>query len=172
MAHPVSRTNLFFGRLAGFVLATAAILAIGWIGWVIPSQSSGLELSAIELLQPQLPLLAILVLFGTLALLLSMVLPSGRSAGGLTGALLVANFFLIGIATINTDLQPLYEVTPLYFYQGGKAVEGIDWGAFIGLLGVSVVFALIAWWRFQRRDIRVGGEGGWRLSLPAVFQRG
>jgi hypothetical protein len=26
-----------------------------------------------------------------------------------------------------------------------------------------VVFAALAWWCFQRRDIRVGGEGGWQL---------
>jgi len=24
---------------------------------------------------------------------------------------------------------------------------------------------VIAWWRFERRDIRVGGEGGWRLPV-------
>ncbi len=28
---------------------------------------------------------------------------------------------------------------------------------------LSVLFAALAWWCFQRRDIRVGGEGGWRL---------
>ncbi len=30
-------------------------------------------------------------------------------------------------------------------------------------MAVAGVFALLAWWRFERRDIRVGGEGGWRL---------
>jgi hypothetical protein len=32
-------------------------------------------------------------------------------------------------------------------------------------LGVNILFALAAWWRFHMRDIRVGGEGGWRFSL-------
>jgi len=167
MAHPVSRTALFWGRLLGFVTATAVILLVSWLSWVIPSGRSGLELTWIKFLQPFLPLFAELLLFGTVALLLSMVLPSGRMAGMTTGGLLIANYLLIGLANINQDLKPIVKYTPLHYYQGGYAVSGLKWGWLAGLLAVSVVFVLLAWWRIQRRDIRVGGEGGWRLpSLP------
>jgi hypothetical protein len=30
-------------------------------------------------------------------------------------------------------------------------------------MGLAVLFLLLAWMLFERRDIRVGGEGGWRL---------
>jgi len=167
MAHPVSRTALFWGRLLGFVAATAVILLVSWLSWVIPAGRSGLELTWIKFLQPFLPLFAELLLFGTLALLLSMVLPSARMAGMTTGGFLIANYLLIGLANINQDLKPIVKYTPLHYYQGGYAVSGLNWGWLAGLLAVSVVFVLLAWWRFQRRDIRVGGEGGWRLpSLP------
>jgi ABC-2 type transport system permease protein len=85
----------------------------------------------------------------------------------ITGGLLVANYLTIGLANINESLQEIVEFTPLYYYQGGDAIRGVDatWPG--GLAAVAAVFALLAWWRFQRRDIRVGGEGGWRLpSLP------
>jgi len=36
---------------------------------------------------------------------------------------------------------------------------------FLGLLGVAALFTLVAWWRFQRRDIRVAGEGGWQFPM-------
>jgi len=167
MAHPVSRTALFWGRLLGFVTATAVILLVSWLSWVIPSGRSGLELTWIKFLQPFLPLFAELLLFGTVALLLSMVLPSGRMAGMTTGGLLIANYLLIGLANINQDLKPIVKYTPLHYYQGGYAVSGLKWGWLAGLLAVSAIFAVLAWWRFQRRDIRVGGEGGWRLpALP------
>jgi ABC-2 type transport system permease protein len=39
----------------------------------------------------------------------------------------------------------------------------VEW--LLGLLGVAALFTLLAWWRFERRDIRVGGEGGWQLPL-------
>ncbi|MFZ5918057.1 MAG: ABC transporter permease subunit [Chloroflexota bacterium] len=163
MAHPVSRTALFFGRLLGFILAMVMILLVSWLSWVIPAPSSGMDLTWIEFLRPFAPLLVQLLLFGALALLLSLVLPSGRMAGMFTGGLLVGNYLVLGLSNINENLKAIVEYTPLYYYQGGKAISGINWQWLAGLLAVTLVLALLAWWRFQRRDIRVGGEGSWRL---------
>jgi ABC-2 type transport system permease protein len=172
LAYPVSRTALFWGRVLGFVTAMVVILLLGWLSWVIPAESTGMNLTWIQFLRPFVPLFAQLVLFGTLALLLSLVLPSVRMAGMLTGGLLIANWLLIGLANINEDLKAIVEYTPLYYFQGGKAVDGLEWGWLAGLLGVSLLFTLLAWWRFQRRDIRVGGEGGWNLpALSGLFRR-
>jgi ABC-2 type transport system permease protein len=171
ISYPVSRSDFFWGRLAGFCLATAAILIISWLGWLIPAGNSGLGLDAIQLLRPFLPLFVILILFGAAALFFSMLLPSARSAAGLAGALLVINFLLVGLANINPDLQVIYEMTPLYFYQGGSAVEGVDWTNLLGLAGIALVLSLLAWWSFQRREIRVGGEGGWKLPKLALGGR-
>jgi ABC-type transport system involved in multi-copper enzyme maturation permease subunit len=116
--------------------------------------------------------LAVLLLFGTLALLLSMLLPSVRIAAMISGALLVADFLLLGLSNSNQDLKSIVKFTPLYYYQGGDAVTGLNWGWLGGLLAVSVLFALFAWLLFRRRDIRVGGERSWRLpSLRAVLRK-
>jgi len=116
---------------------------------------------------PLLSLLAELLLFGTMSLLLSMVLPSRRLAATAAGLLLVASFFITGLAKINEDLESLARLSPLNYYQAQDAFQGLNVAWLAGLLAVAVLFAALAWWRFQRRDIRVGGEGGWRLpSLP------
>jgi ABC-2 type transport system permease protein len=173
MSHPISRTALFWGRVLGFLAVMILILFVGWLSWVIPSQGTEMNLTWIEFLRPFLPMFAELALFGTLALLLSLVLPSVRMAGMLTGGLLIGNYLLIGLANLNEDLKAFIEYTPLYYYQGGKAIDGLDWAWLGGLAGVSLLFILLAWWRFQSRDIRVGGEGGWNLtSLFYVFRRG
>jgi ABC-2 type transport system permease protein len=173
MSYPVSRTALFWGRWLGFVAATIVILLVSWLSWLIPSGSSGMELTWIELLRPFVPLLAELLLFGTLALLLSMVLPSTRLAGMLTGGLLVGNFLLNGLANSNKDLKAIVKYTPLYYHQGGKAIDGLNWEWLAGLAAATVIFILLAWWRFQKRDIRVGGEGSWRLPpLRRLLRRG
>ncbi|UCD99968.1 MAG: ABC transporter permease subunit [Chloroflexota bacterium] len=163
LAYPVSRSAFFWGRLLGFLAATALILFASWLGWLIPSGSTGLQLSAIELLRPFLPLFTVLVLFGASALLFSMLLPSGRTAIGLAGGLLVVSFLFVGLANLNSALEAIYAYTPLYYFQGGEAVAGLDWAKFLGLTAVAIVIVLLAWWRFQRREIRVGGEGGWKL---------
>jgi ABC-2 type transport system permease protein len=167
IAYPISRSGMFWGRVIGFLLATAVILIFAWLGWVIPLAGPGLEVNAFKILLPFIPLFAFLVLLGVLTLLFSLLLPAARLAGGLSGALLVANYLLVGLSSMNPDLKPIFELTPMYFFQGGMAIEGLDWGALLGLFGFALLFALLAWWRFQRREIRVGGEGGW--SLPRLL---
>jgi ABC-2 type transport system permease protein len=163
MAYPVSRAGVFWGRLLGYFTGVLIILVVSWLTWFLPSGGTGLELSALEFARPFLPLLVQLFLFSLLALLLSMILPSSKMAGGLTGGILVANYLLIGLSNLNDELEPFMEYTPLKYYQGGAAMSGINWEWLLSMLGITVILALVAWWRFQRRDIRVGGEGGWRL---------
>jgi ABC-2 type transport system permease protein len=163
MAHPVSRTALFLGRLLAFVAATVAILAICWLGLVVPMSWSSMEIGWGTIWLPLLSVLAELLLFGAMALFFSMFLPSRRLAATTAGLLLVASFFITGLAKLNQDLEPIAKLSPLTYYQAQEAFQGLNGTWLAGLLAAAVVFAALAWWRFQRRDIRVGGEGGWRL---------
>jgi len=63
MAHPVSRAGFFWGRLLGCVTAVLIILFVGWLTWWAPSRNTDLDLTAVELARPFLPLLAELLLF-------------------------------------------------------------------------------------------------------------
>ncbi|MFQ5854723.1 MAG: ABC transporter permease subunit [Anaerolineae bacterium] len=166
LAYPVSRTALFLGRLLGLVVATTAIFAIMWLSFVIATFWSSIGVGWSELVLPFLSLLAVVLLFGTLAILLSMLLPSRRLAAMTAGIVVVASFFLTSLARIDEDLETIAKLSPLNYYQSGDAIQGLNSTWFGGLLAVAALFTLLAWWRFQRRDIRIGGEGGWRLSLP------
>lgn len=172
LSHPISRSALYWGRVLAYVVALVAILGVAWLSWVIPSRGSGMGLTPLEFLRPFGPLLAELLLFGALAVLLSLVMPSSRSAGMLAGGLLVANYLLVGLANINEDLKAIVDWTPLHFYQGGYAAAGLKWGWLGGLLAAAALLASLGWWRFRQRDIRVGGEGGWRLpALRRLLRR-
>ena len=166
LAYPLSRTALFVGRLLAFVAATIGILVLSWLGFVIAMTWSTLDVGWAELLLPMLSLLAILLFFGNLALLLSMVVPSRRLAAMLTAILLVAGYLISSLARIDEDLKNVAKLSPFNYYQGGEAINGLNVTWFVGLLAAAAVFAVLAWWFFQRREIRVGGEGSWRLSLP------
>ncbi len=172
LAHPVSRTALFSGRLLGLALALTLILGIGWLSWALPAGSVGLGLSWLELLLPFLPLLALLLLFAAVALLFSMVMPAARIAGMLTGALMVANYLLLTLSRIDDRLEPLVRFTPLNYYQGGAAVDGLDGNSPASLLAAAALATVVSSFLFLRRDIRVGGERGWSLpSLKPGFRR-
>ena len=177
MAHPVSRRALFWGRLGAFALTTLAIMALSWLGLFLPTYWTRLDVGGLELAWPFLSLLGVLLLFGTLALLLSMVLPSRRTTAMTTGLLLVASYFVTSLARIIDDLKTVSKLSPLSYYQGGQAIDGLNVTWLVGLLAFSALFAILAWWRFERRDIRVGGEGGrerpawWRSLFRRVAAR-
>jgi ABC-2 type transport system permease protein len=163
LAHPISRTSLFLSRALALIAATIIILLVCWLSWAVPSGQTQLDLTWLEFLLPFVPLLAQLLLFGALALLLSFLLPSTRLAGMTTGFLLVGNYLLMGLYRLNDNLETAVKLTPLYYYQGGDAVAGLEWNWLAGILAVTLLFTAVAWFLFQRRDIRVGGEGSWKL---------
>jgi ABC-2 type transport system permease protein len=163
LAHPVSRAALFVGRGLAFLIATIGILAICWVGFLIGLPGSGLGLNGVDLVKPFISLFAQLMLYGTLALVLSMLLPSRRMAAMTSGIVMVASFFITALGRMDNNLETLAKISPMNYYQGGLAIDGLKWSWAIGLLVISALFVFIAWWRFEHRDIRVGGEGGWRL---------
>jgi ABC-2 type transport system permease protein len=164
LAYPISRTSLFWGRLAGFVLSILAILFITWIGFIAILSTSHLGLSAWEMALPLLDLLAVLAFFATLTVLFSMLLPSRRLAAMTAGLLLVASYFMSTLVRLDVNLKDIDRLNPLHYYGGGYSVQRLEWGWFLGLLGFGALFGVLGWWLFLRRDIRVGGEGSWNLA--------
>jgi ABC-2 type transport system permease protein len=166
LAHPISRTGLFVGRLMAFVVATIILFAIGWLGLVLPTLAIEFEATWLEVALPFVSLLSVTLLFGALALLLSMVLPSRRLAAMVSGMLVVASYFITSLARLDDSLEGVARLSPLNYYQGGDAMLGLNGTWLTGLLGVALLFAAAAWWLFQRRDVRVAGEGGWQVWQP------
>ncbi len=164
LAHPVSRSGLFWGRFLAFMTVTAGILLLTWLGFVAGLSSAGWKgVNLFKLLLPHVDLFAILMLFGALALLLSLALPSRTLAASLTGALLVASYFVTSLARVSDKLASINDLSPLKYYEGGRAVDNLEGAHLLGLLGTMLLFTLLAWWLFERRDVRVSGTGSWKL---------
>jgi len=163
LAHPVGRTAMFWGRWAGLIVATGAILLLAWLGWAVTLPFTNFDISAVNLLLGYVPMWALLALFGALALLFSMLLPSARLAAMSAGALLVGNWLLSGLAALNENVRAVLDLTPWALFQGGEAIIDLAWGPALALIAIAVALAAAAWWLFLRRDIRVGGERSWSL---------
>jgi ABC-2 type transport system permease protein len=165
LAYPVGRSQLFWGRAGAFAAALAGILVIGWLGFCALLGSSGLPLTWGEMALPFLPVLAQGLVYGALALLLSMVLPSRSMAAMGAGIVMVASYFLSSLSSINEKLAAIARLLPYDYFQGGEALNGLRMDWLLGLLVVSLVLMVLTWLLFLQRDIRLGGEGSWHLPV-------
>jgi ABC-2 type transport system permease protein len=167
VTHPVGRGGLFWGRVAAFAGASVGILFLGWLGFVVLLGGSSLQVTLGQMALPFVDVWAQALIFGALALLLSMTLPSRSMAAAAAGAILVASYMLSSLSGLNPGLAAVARWLPYHYFQGGAAINGLQWTSFLGLLAASVVLAVLAGQLFERRDIRVTGEGGWLLpALP------
>lgn len=172
VAQPVSRSALYWGRLLAWLVSLIVILVLGYIGIMFATTYSIMELDAVVTMRPFASMFALLFFFAGLALLLSMLLPSRRSASMLAGIVLVGGFFVDGLSGISDTLKDVVTFIPNHYYQGSTWADGFQGDYFLILTGFGLAFMLAAWFAFLRRDIRIGGEGGWKLTLPKFLRRG
>jgi ABC-2 type transport system permease protein len=165
LAHPVRRRDLIVGRWLAFCVALAGILALAWLGLIIATTFTSIKFGWLDVALPLVSLFGIVIWFGGLALVLSLILPSRRLAASLTGLILAASYFTTSFARISPSLKALARWSPLTYYQGGAALDGFNTGDFAGLLLMAIIFVMLGVWLFQRRDIRIAGEGGWQLPF-------
>ena len=160
LAQPISRSAVFWSKLAALVVTLILILAITWGGFVLGLASTdGFNIDQGQLIRPFVSLFAILLLFLSLALMLSMILPTSGSASMVTNLVLIASFFITSLAQIYDRLEPLNRYSPLRYYQGGRALSGYNVEYLIILFGISVLFIGVSWFLFEKRDLHFGGTG-------------
>lgn len=165
LAHPVSRAGLFWGRVLALVAGVLVICAVGWLGFSVLLGRSALGVSWGQMALPFAPLAVQMIVYGGSALVLSTVLPSRSAAAAVAGLIMVASYLLSSMGRIVDGLGNVARLLPYEHYQGSAALNGLDMAPLLGLLAAAAIMALLGWWRFERHDVRVVGEGEWRLRL-------
>ncbi len=165
ITHPVGRSAFFFGRALGVLAASVSIHLLGWLGFSLMLGRSSLGFNWGQMLSPFLSLLAQTLVYLTLGLLLSMLLPSRGLSAMLTGLVVVASYFVSSLSFMDERMATLAKLMPYHYFQTVLSFAELNAGWLLGLLGVSLLMTLLAWWRFLRRDIRLSGEGSWRVPL-------
>jgi ABC-2 type transport system permease protein len=165
IAHPVGRTPFFYGRLLGLLMASVSIMFLAWLGFCLTLGSASMDLSWGQMVVPFLPLLMQMLVYASLALVLSMFLPARSLATMVSGAVMVASYFLSSLAFMDTRIQVIAKALPYDYFQTVFDFQELNLTWLAGQLGVCLVMILLTWIRFIRRDIRLSGEGSWRLPI-------
>lgn len=161
-AYPVNRLSIFAARLLAMLLSMVLILILSWLGFLLTVSGTGLELvGAGQFALPHLELLVLMIFFFGLTLLLSQILPTRSAATGVASGLLLASYVLKMLLELDDSLVDIERFSPLHYIKGGYAIEGLNANWMMGLLGAGLLFIILAAWRFERRDLRMSGEGSW-----------
>jgi ABC-2 type transport system permease protein len=161
MAHPVGRPSFFWGRLLGLLGATLAIMILAWFGFSVLLGRSSMGFSWGQMAIPFLPLLVQTLLYATLGLVLSMLLPSRSIAAMVTGAIMILSYLISSLSFMNERLDLIARLLPYHYYQTVLSFQQLNLTWLFALLGISLVMTILAYVRFFRRDIRLSGEGSW-----------
>ncbi|MEM0897033.1 MAG: ABC transporter permease subunit [Verrucomicrobiota bacterium] len=162
LAQPVGRAAIFLGRFAALIAGILVILFVGWLGlWIGVLRAEKLDFSPGDLALPCVSILVVTILYTTLALLLSALLPTRTSAAMFVGVYAFAGYLVTTLSRSIAGLETVARFSVQSYFEGDIGA-GFRASPLLGLMAVAMIFAALAWLAFRDADIRVAGEGGWR----------
>ena len=165
LAHPISRSQIFWGRLLSFLVSLILILGFGWFGlWLGVLKAESMNFSPLKLWLPYLSVFAVTWLFACLSFALSMVMPSRSAAAMISGIIVLAGYIITNLSKAIKGLESWALFSPITYFQS-NALMGLKLNPLTVLFVSSVIFVAFAWKAFVNRDIRVAGDGGWKIPF-------
>ena len=165
LAHPVSRGQLFWGRVVAFTVSLSCIIGFGWLGlWIGVAKAESMNFSPFQLVLPYLSVFVVTWFFACFSLALSMCVPSRSSAAMISGIVVLAGYIITTLSKAIKGLESWAIFSPLTYYQS-NAMKGLEIDPFIKLFLAALLFLFLARTGFRLRDIRVAGDGGWKLPF-------
>ena len=165
MAHPISRSQIFWGRLLSFLLSLILIIGFGWFGlWLGVLKAESMNFSPVKLWLPYLSVFAVTWLFACLSFALSMIMPSRSAAAMFSGIIVLAGYIITNLSKAIKGLESWALFSPITYFQS-NAMMGLKLNPLTVLFVSSVIFVAFAWKAFVNRDIRVAGDGGWKIPF-------
>ncbi len=149
IAHPVGRHPFFWGRTLGLLGATVSIMILGWLGFSILLGRSSIGFNWGQMAIPFITLLVQTLVFATLALVLSMLLPSRNLSAMVSGAFLVISYIIPSLSFLDQRLDMISRVLPYRYFQSVLSFNELNLTWQFALLGSCLIMVVIAWLRFQ-----------------------
>lgn len=157
LSHPVSRASLALQRVAAYVAAVLAVLAVFLVAMLLIAGPAGFDsIPAARLVAMHLHLAAFAVLFGTLTYAVGAA--TGRRAFALaTGSgFAVLAYAMSGLIPQMEGLAWVRDWSPFTWLTGSAPlVNGVDATHLTIMLTLSAVFVALGTVAFQRRDLAV-----------------
>jgi ABC-2 type transport system permease protein len=163
MAQPVARSTMVLQKCLAFCVGAAIVVGLGFVGFVVSIPFVSIDITLGDAAVASANLLPITLLFFAFSLWLGAAAPNRGIAAGIAVAVATATYFVNGLASGVHEISGLRYASPFYYYGAGlPLVKGIDWPHVTLLMGIALLFLLLALQAFERRDIATGGAASLR----------
>jgi ABC-2 type transport system permease protein len=156
VANPVSRAQVALARLAALVVLLTVLASVAALTLVVLAPSTGLDegLSAGRLVAGTLAAMLVALTFAAIAFAIGAATGRRSAALGIAAAIAVAGYVVEGLTQQVTALEALGGGNPWHWLLTGDPLrQGLTWHTWALPLAVTVVLAVVALPRLNRRDL-------------------
>ncbi len=151
---PVPRWRVALERYGAVLVAAVAALLFIWLGILLFAQASSFSVDAGRVAVASLAMLPLELITVSLVFALAGLIPPGAVIG-------IMSVFL-GVSFLAYLLKTLLKLPDwvlnlsIFHQYGTPLLDGLNWGAFVGMLLVALALLALGVWQFAVRDVEVG----------------
>lgn len=154
LAQPVSRSRIYWHKLAACVVVLTVISLLMALGIIVGAAILGESISTVSVFQASLMQLLLALFLSILAYMIGAATGSRVLAGSISGIYAFAGYMVTTLAPIADVLEKLNYISPYRYFMTTRVLEnGIAAKNIIPLLLGSALLSIIGWYFFTRRNI-------------------
>ncbi|MEX0616372.1 MAG: ABC transporter permease subunit [Candidatus Woykebacteria bacterium] len=156
LANPIPRFQVVVEKFILMILTTAILSSITAISLIIGTQSIGMDVNPMRIVDVMISVSLLALAFGSISLALSAATGSRSIGIGISASLAVISFFLYGLSPIVNFLKDYQKFSLSYYYSENNPLKnGLKLEHMAVFIAVTLVFLLISIVSFQKRDLKI-----------------
>lgn len=156
LSHPVKRWQLVTEKFAAMVASLFGIAVFFWLALLAAGAVIDMGLNPLRLAAVCFSGTLLATAFGALALAVGCARGKKTLAMGVAGAIGFVSYIINALALMVDWLEPFQKFSPFYYYNSTDPLaNGLDAGHAAVLVGLALVFLMVALFTFRNRDLSV-----------------
>lgn len=158
LAFPLSRRQVLVGRYLNTIVTLLIVLTVVFLTLLACTRIwQEFDIPVGDLAALVYGSLIILIPYATFTYALTTFIPSSKHwAGAIAYAIFFGMYFFHGVVGTSADLRQFQPLFLFDYYNGTRIVqEGVDINNILIMAAVTIVFAVLAWWRIEEKELGV-----------------
>lgn len=154
LTQPVSRSKIYLQKIGALIVINIIVVASLAVGVYFTALILGEQISILRVVQSNIEILGITLLFGIGAFSLGAIIGKRALAGSIVGGLAFLTYMISALAVGIDKLRQIDTISPFHYFNKPSVLQnGIDYSNLLLIIVMGLVIALIGLLIFNKRDI-------------------